>query len=385
MTMALFPTYNRFDLSVKDAEGTIVEDTNGKKYLDFGTGIGVCNLGHRHPHVQKAVEAQLNDYWHISNLYKQPIQEEVAQKIANNSPGDYVFFCNSGAEANEAAIKLARKATGKRKVITFNQSFHGRTFATMAATGQEKVRVGFGPMLESFAYADYNDIDSVKNLLDENTAAVMLEVVQGEGGVIPAEESFVSNVADLCKKNGVLFIVDEIQTGIGRTGKKFGFEHYGIEPDIFTLAKGLGNGLPVGAMVAKKEYGEAFGPGSHGSTFGGNPLAMAAAKAVLATVFDEKFLQETEETANYLAEQLEIHIEPVSFVKEIRQKGMMVGIECKGKAANLVADLIDKGVLVLSASENVVRLLPPLTVSKEEIDQAVAYIKEVLTSQKVTL
>src|SRR5690625_5078619 len=231
--MALFPTYNRYDLKVSDAKGTIVEDIEGKKYLDFGTGIGVCNLGHRHPNVQKAVEAQLEKYWHVSNLYKQPIQEEVANLIVKNSCGDDVFFGNSGAEANEAAIKLARKVTGKQKIITFNQSFHGRTFATMSGTGQEKVRIGFGPLLESLAYATYNDIEYVKELLDEDTAAVMLEVVQGEGGVIPATEDFMTDLAAVCKKNNVLLIIDEIQTGIGRTGKNFGFEHYGIEPDIF--------------------------------------------------------------------------------------------------------------------------------------------------------
>jgi len=383
--MALFPTYNRFDFSISEATGTIVTDIHGNKCLDFGTGIGVCNLGHRHPAVQKAVEEQLTKYWHVSNLYKQPIQEEVAKGITDNSTGDYVFFCNSGAEANEAAIKLARKATGKEKIITFNQSFHGRTFATMAATGQEKVRDGFGPMLEKFAYATFNEIDSVNKLIDENTAAVMLEVVQGEGGVIPATESFMTELATVCKKNDVLLIIDEIQTGIGRTGKKFGYEHYGIEPDIFTLAKGLGNGLPVGAMVAKQEFVDAFGPGSHGSTFGGNPLAMAAAKAVLTTIFNENFLQDVEEKATYLNEQLIEHIAPLSFVREIRQKGLMVGIDCKANVSSLIPKLIEKGILVLVAGETVLRLLPPLTVSKEEIEQAVTCIKDVLQTEKVSV
>ncbi len=381
--MALFPTYNRFDLSVSQADGTIVEDVDGKKYLDFGTGIGVCNLGHRHPAVQQAVEEQLNKYWHVSNLYKQPIQEEVANLITENSPGDYVFFSNSGAEANEAAIKLARKVTGKEKIITFQQSFHGRTFATMAATGQEKVRDGFGPMLESFSYAIFNDIDSVKELIDNRTAAVLIEVVQGEGGVIPAQADFMTKLAALCTENNVLLIIDEIQTGIGRTGKKFGFEHYGIEPDIFTLAKGLGNGLPIGAMVAKEEYAAAFGPGAHGSTFGGNPLAMAAAKAVLTTVCSEEFLQTVEENATYLAAKLEEAIQSTPTVKEIRQKGLMVGIDCTDKVTQLVPELMQKGVLVLIAGETVIRLLPPLTVSKDEIDQAVGYIKEVFQAQAV--
>lgn len=383
--MALFPTYNRYDLSVSQANGAIVEDINGKKYLDFGSGIGVCNLGHRHPDVQKAVEEQLNHYWHMSNLYKQPIQEEVAAFITEDSAGDNVFFCNSGAEANEAAIKLARKVTGKDKIVTFNQSFHGRTFATMAATGQEKVRTGFGPMLESFSYATFNDIDSVKAQLDEHTAAVMLEVVQGEGGVIPASEAFITELAKLCKEKEILLIIDEIQTGIGRTGKRFGYEHYGIEPDIFTLAKGLGNGLPVGAMVAKKEYADAFGPGSHGSTFGGNPLAMAAAKKILEIVFTESFLDEVEEKATYLAEQLDKNITSLAFVKEVRQKGLMVGIECQESTAHLIQKIMHNGLLTLSAGEKVIRLLPPLTVTTDEIDQAVVCLQEILQKQKVTI
>lgn len=378
--MSLFPTYNRFDLEVKSATGTIVEDTKGKKYLDFTSGIGVCNLGHRHPEVQKAVETQLDEYWHVSNLYKQPIQQEVAKLITENSPGDAVFFCNSGAEANEAAIKLARKTTGKDKILTFQQSFHGRTFATMTATGQEKVRTGFGSLLPTFAYATYNDIDSVKELLDEQTAAVMLEVVQGEGGIRPTDETFVKELAQLCNKKGILLIVDEIQTGIGRTGKRFGFEHYGIEPDIFTLAKGLGNGLPVGAMVAKEQYVDFFGPGTHGSTFGGNPLAMAAAKAVLSTVFAETFLHEVQEKADFLAGQLNKEINPLPFVKEIRQKGLMVGIECKEKVTNIIPQLLEKGLMVLVAGEQVIRLLPPLTVTKDEITIAVEQIKEVIQS-----
>lgn len=382
VNMSLFPTYNRYDLAVQSAEGTIVEDIDGKKYLDFTSGIGVCNLGHRHPTVQKSIENQLNQYWHVSNLYQQPIQQEVAKMITENSPGDAVFFCNSGAEANEAAIKLARKATGKEKIITFVQSFHGRTFATMTATGQEKVRTGFGSLLPTFAYATYNDIDSVKALIDEDTAAVMLEVVQGEGGVRPADETFMKELAQLCKDKEILLIIDEIQTGIGRTGKKFGFEHYGIEPDIFTLAKGLGNGLPVGAMVAKERLADAFGPGTHGSTFGGNPLAMSAARAVLSVVFKEEFLQEVTEKAAYLEEQLKSEIKPHSFVKEVRQKGLMVGIECKDKVGALVPKLLDKGLMVLVAGEDVIRLLPPLTVTKDEIKEAVKLIKEVISTHE---
>lgn len=376
--MSLFPTYNRFDVQVKEAKGTKVIATDGKTYLDFGSGIGVCNLGHRHPAVQEAVERQINQYWHVSNLYEQPIQQEVAALITKNSVGDFVFFSNSGAEANEAAIKLARKHTGKSKIITFKQSFHGRTFATMAATGQDKIREGYGPMLEKFVYATFNDITSVKALIDDETAAVMLEVVQGEGGVYPAEQSFMSELAQVCKENGLLLIIDEIQTGFGRTGKRFGYEHYGIEPDIFTLAKGLGNGLPIGAMVAKAELKGSFGPGSHGSTFGGNPVALAAAKAVLETMFNDAFFNELEQKVNYFTEQLATKIQTLGTVKDIRQKGLMIGIEFNRPAIEVVKELIDLGLLTLVAGENVLRLLPPLTVTETEIDMAIEKIKTVL-------
>lgn len=378
---AIFPTYNRFDVKVKQAFGTRVTDINGKDYLDFGSGIGVCNLGHRHPDVQTAVEEQLNKYWHVSNLYHHPIQEEVAKKLTENSVGDYVFFCNSGAEANEAAIKLARKATGKTKIITFKQSFHGRTFATMSATGQEKIQVGFGPLLETFVYAPYNDIDAVKEMIDDETAAVMLELVQGEGGVIPADQSFIRELENICKEKSTVLIVDEIQTGIGRTGKRFAYEHYGIKPDIITLAKGLGNGVPVGAMLAIEKFYEAFGPGSHGSTFGGNPLAMAAAKAVLDIAFDEKFLEAVANKSDYLHAQLTERIEDLPIVKSIRGKGMMIGIECAEEISGLIPQLIEKGLLVLAAGPTVIRLLPPLTVTKDEIDQAVSVIRDVLADR----
>lgn len=379
--MSLFPTYNRFDLAVESAEGSIVKDIKGKTYIDCASGIGVCNLGHRHKAVQAAIETQLQKYWHISNLYKNPIQQKVAKLITDNSPGDFVFFCNSGAEANEAAIKLARKATGKEKIITFNQSFHGRTFATMAATGQEKVRIGFGPMLEKFTYADFNDLASLEREIDGKTAAVLLEVVQGEGGVHPATQEFIDGLKSLCEKHEVLIIVDEIQTGIGRTGKKFGFDHYGLEPDIFTLAKGLGNGLPVGAMVAKAPLEEAFGPGTHGSTFGGNPVSMAAAEAVLENVFEAEFLAEVEERAAFLAEKLAEEIAPLQNVTDIRQKGLMVGIDCGKNISHLVPALIEEGLLVLSAGENVIRLLPPLTITKEQLTDAVALIKTALENE----
>lgn len=375
---SIFPTYTRFDVEIESAKGMKITDTSGRTYLDFTSGIGVCNLGHRHPDVQSQIESQLNKYWHTSNLYHNPIQERVAKALTEKSAGDLVFFANSGAEANEAAIKLARKATGKEKVITFNQSFHGRTFATMAATGQEKVRDGFGPMLEKFAYATYNDIESVKELIDSNTAAIMFESIQGEGGVVPAKQDFIDELVLLAKEHKVLIIIDEIQTGIGRTGKGFGYEHYGLDPDIITIAKGLGNGMPVGAMIAKEKYKDSFGPGSHGSTFGGNPLAMAAAEVVIKKVFNQTFLKEVEAKGNYLTKQLGKELNDIQKVTEIRGKGLMIGIECDQEVGIYVKELINHGVLVLSAGTYVLRLLPPLIVTYEEIDEIIGLIKKVL-------
>lgn len=376
---SIFPTYARFDVEIEEATSTKVTDTSGKVYTDFTSGIGVVNLGHRHPNVQAQIEAQLNKYWHTSNLYHNPIQERVAKALVKNTTGDLVFFSNSGAEANEAAIKLARKVTGKEKVITFKQSFHGRTFATMAATGQEKVKEGFGPMLEKFAYATYNDIESVKQLIDSNTAAIMFETIQGEGGVIPADQAFIDEIIKLADEYKTLIIIDEIQTGIGRTGKGFGYEHYNIDPDIITIAKGLGNGLPVGAMIAKEKYKESFGPGSHGSTFGGNPIAMAAAEAVINKVFNQTFLNEVEAKGEYLITKLEKALGNLEVVNEIRGKGLMIGIECTKDVTPYVKGLIDKGVLTLSAGSNVLRLLPPLIVTYEEIDEVIGLIKKELS------
>jgi acetylornithine aminotransferase len=375
---ALFKTYNRFDLSIAEAEGSKVTDINGKTYLDFGAGISVNNLGHRHPTVQKAIEDQLKKYWHVSNLYHVPIQEEVAQALTVNSTGDYVFFCNSGAEANEAAIKLARKATGKEKIITCKQSFHGRTIATMSATGQEKIQEGFGPLLKTFEYVPFNDLEAVKEAIDPQTGAIMLEVIQGEGGIIVGDPFFIMGIEKLCKENDLVLIIDEIQTGLGRTGKPFAYQHYGISPDIITVAKALGNGIPVGAMIAKAKYYDVFGPGSHGTTFGGNPLAMAAARAVLGIIFQDEFIEVVEKKSAYLQKQLDMSLAQLPFVLEIRGKGLMIGIECQTDVSEIISTLMDKGLLVLNAGPNVIRLLPPLNITEKEIDLAVKLIYETI-------
>lgn len=375
---SLFPTYSRWDIEVSHAKGTKLYDTNGKEYLDFVSGIAVCNLGHCHPKVTKAVEEQLHKVWHVSNLFHVPIQEEVASLLTKNSNLDYVFFCNSGAEANEAAIKLARKHQQKSKIITFYQSFHGRTFATMAATGQEKVQVGFGPLLSKFEYLPYNDIEALKKADVSDAAAIMLEVIQGEGGVHPATPEFIEAVKEVCAKNDCLLIVDEVQTGIGRTGKAFGYQHYNLEPDIVTTAKGLGNGLPVGAMIGKAHLKETFNAGSHGSTFGGNPVAMAAAKATLEEIFTSSFLKEVTEKGEFLKEELQEALKDSKRVKEIRGKGLIIGIECTDAVGEDIKKLQQEGLLVLVAGPNVVRLLPPLIISKEEITIAVKKLAKVL-------
>jgi acetylornithine/N-succinyldiaminopimelate aminotransferase len=371
---ALFPTYQRWDITVASAEGSFITDIEGKKYLDFVSGIAVCNLGHRHPKVQKAVEEQLENFWHVSNLFQIDLQEQVAEKLIQHCDGDAVFFCNSGAEANEAAIKLARKHTGKSKIITFLQSFHGRTFATMSATGQSKIHTGFGPLLKTFVYLSFNDQEQLEKEMDDSVAAVMVEVVQGEGGVIPASKTFMKKIEDLCKRHNALLIIDEVQTGIGRTGKPFAYQHYGITPHIITTAKGLGSGFPIGAMIGKAELKESFGPGSHGSTFGGNPVALAAAHATLDIIFDEEFLQGVSEKGDYLLQQLKDSLKGNEFVKDIRGKGLMIGIECNGEVAHIIKKMQESGLLALTAGPKVIRLLPPLTVNKKEIDQAVSIL-----------
>ncbi|MED1738219.1 acetylornithine transaminase [Bacillus swezeyi] len=373
----LFQTYSRWNINIKKAKGTIAEDENGKTYLDFVQGIAVCNLGHCPDAVADAIKKQLDDVWHVSNLFKNDLQEKVAEQLTNHSAGDLVFFCNSGAEANEAAVKLARKYTQKTKIITFKQSFHGRTYAGMAATGQEKIKHGFGPMLTGFHYLSYNEPEAFQTLsVQDDIAAVMLETIQGEGGVIPADREFLREVQAFCREKQALLIVDEVQTGIGRTGKAFGYEHGGLSPDIITVAKGLGSGFPVGAVIGKKELSEAFSPGSHGTTFGGNMLAMAAANATLNIIFEKSFLEEVSAKGKFLQKELK---EKLQFpcIKEIRGKGLIAGIECEEPVQPLIEDLQKEGLLVLPAGLNVIRLLPPLSVAKNEISEAVEKLNRV--------
>ena len=373
----LFENYKRAPIEFVKAEGSYLIDSEGKAYLDFSSGIGVTNLGF-HPQVQQALIQQAGRIWHSPNLYLSSLQEQVAQELAGSY--DYLaFFCNSGAEANEAAIKLARKATGKQGIITFQQSFHGRTFGAMAATGQDKIKEGFGDGVPHFSYAVYNDLASVEDLVNQDTAAVMLELVQGESGVRPAEAAFVKDLADFCQQEGLLLIVDEVQTGMGRTGQLYSFEHYGIIPDIVTLAKGLANGLPAGALLGKSSLAPAFGPGSHGSTFGGNKLSMATALETLNIMKETGFMEEVRSKSAILLEQLQLAFQDHPKISAVRGLGMMIGIETSASLSRLVEAARQKGLIILTAGENVIRLLPPLTISREEIQQGIAILKEVFS------
>ena len=373
----LFENYKRAPIEFVKAEGSYLIDSEGKAYLDFSSGIGVTNLGF-HPQVQQALIQQAGRIWHSPNLYLSSLQEQVAQELAGSY--DYLaFFCNSGAEANEAAIKLARKATGKQGIITFQQSFHGRTFGAMAATGQDKIKKGFGDGVPHFSYVVYNDLSSVEKLVNQDTAAIMLELIQGESGVRPAEAAFVKDLADFCQQEGILLIVDEVQTGMGRTGQLYSFEHYGIIPDIVTLAKGLANGLPAGALLGKSSLASALGPGSHGSTFGGNKLAMAAALETLHIMKEAGFLEEVRSKSAILMEQLQLAFQDHPKISAVRGLGMMIGIETSASLSRLVEAARQKGLIILTAGDNVIRLLPPLTISREEIQQGIAVLKEVFS------
>lgn len=371
----LFSNYKRAAIDFASAHGNYLTDTIGKTYLDFSSGIGVTNLGY-HPHVNQALTEQVGKILHQPNLYHNQLQEDVASLLIADK--DYLaFFCNSGAEANEAAIKIARKASGKQEIITFQNSFHGRTFGSMSATGQDKIKQGFGEGVPHFNYAVFNDIDSVKALANKETAAIMLELVQGESGVQPADKDFVKALSEYCQETGIYLIVDEVQTGIGRTGKLYAYEHYGIEPDIFTLAKGLANGVPVGAMLAKSSLGEAFSYGSHGSTFGGNKLAMAAAKATLEVMLAPGFLDTALESGNKLQAKLQTALSDKETVTTVRGLGYMIGIETTGNLGELVQAARDKGLIVLTAGTNVIRLLPPITLSDAEIEKGVTILSEI--------
>lgn len=361
----LFNNYARQNIEWITGEGCHLESTNGEMYLDFTSGIGVNGLGYQNAKIVDALNQQADQLWHVSNLYQSSHQEKVA-KLLCHKHNFLGFFCNSGTEANEAAIKLARKYTGKSKIITFRDSFHGRSYGGMSATGQDSIQAGFTPMVPEFYYATFNDIASVKELVDNQTAAVMLELIQGESGIHIADQKFIKELVELCQELDVLIIVDEVQTGIGRTGTLFAFEQYDFTPDIVTLAKGLGNGVPVGAMLGKNELASGFPPGAHGSTFGGNLLAMAAAEAVLSELSTTDILNNVILTGETMLKQLKIVLGNNKHVIDIRGKGYMIGIEVDVPISDVMAKMLEQKVVVLKAGTNVIRLLPPLIMKKEE-------------------
>ncbi len=380
-------TYRRFPVVLVKGSGARVWDINGKDYLDFVAGIAVCSLGHSHPGVTAAVKEQVDQLTHVSNLYYTEPQAKLAKSLVDHSFADKVFFCNSGAEANEAAIKLARKyahenmGPDKFELITMKDSFHGRTMATITATGQEKFQFGFTPLLAGFHYVPFNDLKALESAISSKTCGVMLEPVQGEGGVNIPDDDYLASVRDICDRHGILLILDEVQTGMGRTGKLFAYEHSGIKPDIMTLAKALGNGFPVGAMLATDKIARSFVPGNHASTFGGNLLAMAAANAVMQIIFQENILENCEKIGNYFLSELKKLQQKSKIIREVRGKGLMLAAQLDIEAADLVSACMKKGLLINSTGGKTLRFVPPLIITTREVDQALQVLEEVMEGQ----
>ncbi len=380
-------TYARKPVSFVRGSGCRLWDENGKEYLDFLAGIAVCGLGHCHPEVTRALSAQAETLVHVSNLFYTRPASELAQRLCKNSFADKVFFANSGAEANEAAIKLARRyfhkkgEAGRNRIITMNQSFHGRTMATLSATGQEKIKQGFEPVLQGFVHVPFNDMEALEKEMGDDVCAVMLEPVQGEGGVIPAAPGYLEAVRNLCDQKGALLIFDEVQTGMGRCGHLFAHQAYHVTPDIMTLAKALGNGLPIGAMLATDHAALGFDKGSHASTFGGTPLVASAALAVLEIAGEDSFLERVRKTGAYLKEKLVGLQKTCKTVKEVRGLGLLVGMEIEADADRIVEKCLKKGFILNAIQGKIIRFAPPLIVTEEEIDQLVHVLSDLLEKE----
>ncbi|MCD6281392.1 MAG: acetylornithine transaminase [Deltaproteobacteria bacterium] len=383
MTRYLMNTYARLPVALVKGKGAWVWDVDGKSYLDMVSGIAVCSLGHCHPDVVNAVSEQARNLFHCSNLYIIPQQEQLAELIVNNSFDGRVFFCNSGAEANEAAIKLARRYCNERKkgaakIIAMEGSFHGRTLATVAATGQARFRQGFDPIPGGFEIVPYGDIDVLLDAIDEDTGAVLLEPIQGESGVHVPPDGYLRQLRKICDEYGLLLILDEVQTGIARTGRLFAYMHEGVEPDIMTMAKALANGFPVGAMLAKPFVADAFTPGSHASTFGGNPLAMSAGIATISTIMRDNIVDKSLQQGMYLMNRLHELERIHPSIKEVRGKGLMIGVDFDADVSSLPYDGLSKGILLNVIKGHTLRLVPPLVISSQEIDKAMDMIDDIL-------
>ncbi len=375
----IMPTYTKVPLVFVKGKGSRLWDIHNKVYLDFFPGWGVGNLGHCHPKVMQAVREQVSKLIFIPNNYYHIPQAKLAKEIVYRTYPAKVFFCNSGAEANEAAIKFSRKfGKGRYEIITFEDSFHGRTLAALAATGQKKYQEGFEPLPEGFKTVRFNDVEAVKNAVSDKTVAIMLELIQGEGGVNVAGKDFVLSLRKICDEKNLLLIVDEVQTGIGRTGKLFCYQHYGITPDIMTLAKALGGGLPIGAMVVKKEIADILGPGMHASTFGGGPVICKAALSVLGAIQEERLLTNAKNLGEYLFLKLNELRNKYEIIKEVKGLGLMAGLELSTEGKTIVEKCIEKGLLINCTHDRVLRLMPALNITRKEIDKAIGILEEVL-------
>ncbi|NQU42559.1 aspartate aminotransferase family protein [bacterium] len=378
----MWNTFGRRRIALAKGLGSRVWDLEGNEYLDFLTGIAVNNLGHCHPRIVEAIRKQAETLIHCTNLYYIPAQIEWAELLVNHAFPSRVFFSNSGAEANEGMIKLARKYANahfkpeRRTIVCCRNSFHGRTLATLSATGQEKVQKGFEPLMPGFKFVDFNDCDGMRNAIDDQVCAILVEPVQGEGGVYPATQSFMDTLADLREKHGLLLLFDEVQTGLGRTGKNFSYEHFGVIPDALTLAKPLAGGLAAGAILAKPEVAEVMQPGSHGSTIAGNPLAAAAGKAYCEILFGDKLADRAAKVGAEVAKELRTWIDEIPAVTEIRALGLMIGIQLDRPGGAIVERCEKRGLLVNCTNNTVIRLLPPLNVSKEDFRQALDILRE---------
>jgi acetylornithine/N-succinyldiaminopimelate aminotransferase len=381
-------TYTRFPIVVTKGEGCWLWDMDGRRYLDFLYGIAVCNLGHAPRSVVEALTNQANRLFHVSNLFHTEVQIRAAELLVEHSFADKVFFCNSGAEANEAAIKLARRYSwkkygeGRSEIIAMQNSFHGRTMATLSATGQTKFQVGFSPLLEGFSFVPFNDRSAFEKAISERTCAVILELIQSEGGVYVADKEYIKLIRELASQRDILIILDEVQTAMGRTGKLFGYEHYGMEPDVVSLAKALGGGFPVGAIIAKEEVASAFEPGTHASTFGGNALACSAVVATINTLVGEGVVANCEKMGRFLVEGLLALKRKFPIIVDVRGMGLLLGIELSIPGEPLVQEFLKEGVILYATKGNVLRLLPPLIIEREEVDLFLDIATRVFGRQK---
>ncbi len=395
MIAPLMPTYARADLAFERGDGAWLIATDGKRYLDFSGGVAVNALGHAHPALVKALTEQAHKVWHVSNLFRVPEAEKLARRFVDATFADTVFFANSGAEAMECAIKTARKYHSvssrpeRTRIVTFDGSFHGRTLATLSAAGNQKYLDGFGLPLAGFDQVKFGDLGAAKKAIGPETAAILVEPIEGEGGIRVPPPSFLRGLRELCDKNGLLLVLDEVQTGMGRTGKLFAYEWAGIEPDILGTAKGIGGGFPLGACLATAEAAKGMTAGTHGSTFGGNPLAMAVGNAVLDVILAPGFLQKVRQSGLLIKQRLaELKDKHPSVIAEIRGEGLLVGLCCVTPQADVIAASREEGLLTAAAGENVVRLLPPLIIGDMEISEAVAKLdaacRKIEASQKIT-